>query len=390
MAEQPLFPLESLHAPRGVTHVCAAGESLPLRAQSQAVATYMNDKSAGHIGRSRQNRYLDDVRSLISQSWRVTNAEIGFAPSVADGVSMIVESLDWNNNDNICVLKDEFPSLVGPFALRFQRKQRHPEPNSVRCPELRYYNSMDLQKTVNAQTRLIAVSYVSYYDGSRVDLAFYRRVADSVGAILLVDFTQAAGYTPIDASIADFAFSACYKWLLGTTGAAIAYWNHSRMPNWSPITGGWHSLALGAVRPRWEKLSLEARKDAMCFSRGNPAHLSIYILREALEFLRQWDAAEIEQHVQTLTSALIERLKSRGIFPSTPTATERHGASVTVNCERASDIVDEMAKAGVFAWNGQERVRFSFHGYNCMKDVDRIMETFPAFWAKFNRPTSKI
>ena len=159
------------------------------------------------------------------------------------------------------------------------------------------------------------------------------------------------------------------------------------MSNWSPVTGGWHSLSLGAIRPKWESLSLEARHDAMCFSRGNPAHLSIYILREALEFLGQWDAGEIEKHVQTLTSSLIVRLESKGIYSSTPTSRDRHGVSVTINCERASESVDEMAKAGVFAWNGQGRVRFSFHGYNCIKDVDRIMEIFPPMWARFNQPT---
>ena len=48
----------------------------------------------------------------------------------------------------------------------------------------------------------------------------------------VVDFTQAAGYLPIEASVADFAFSACYKWLLGVTGVAVAYWNRTRQPGW--------------------------------------------------------------------------------------------------------------------------------------------------------------
>ena len=223
MADRPLFSLHSFHAPPGVTHVCPAGETISLRAQSKAVTKYMNDKSAGHIGRVHQTQYVDDVRTLVSQVWGVTQKEVGFAPSVADGVSMVLESLEWNEDDKFCILKDEFPSLVGPFAFKRQQKQDHPDSTSIKCPELRFYNSTDLQETVNEKTRLIAVSYISYYDGSKIDLPFYRRIADSVGAILLVDFTQAAGYTPIHASIADFAFSACYKWLLGTTGAAIAY-----------------------------------------------------------------------------------------------------------------------------------------------------------------------
>ncbi|PLB52230.1 PLP-dependent transferase [Aspergillus steynii IBT 23096] len=390
MADRPLFSLELFHRIPEITHVCAAGESLPLKGQSKALEKYMKDKSSGHIGRFHQTQYLDDVRTLVSQAWGVANHEVGFAPSVADGVSMVLESLDWRDDDNVCVHVDEFPSLVGPFAFKHQQKQKDSRGGPIKSPEVIYYKRNELQEKVNERTRLIAVSYVSYYDGTRVDLSFYRQVADSVGAILLVDFTQAAGYTPIDASVADFAFSACYKWLLGTTGAAIAYWNQSKMPNWRPITGGWHSLALGAVRPQWESHFLEARNDAMCFSRGNPAHLPIYVLRESLEYLKQWDASKIEEHVQTLTTALLERLKTKSIHSSTPTAKDQHGASVTVDCERASEIVDEMAKAGIYAWNGQGRVRFSFHGYNCIKDVDRIMEVFPTLWKKFNQTSSKI
>ncbi|KAI9929858.1 hypothetical protein ASPWEDRAFT_23592 [Aspergillus wentii DTO 134E9] len=389
MADKPLFPLASFHATPGVTHVCAAGESLPLQRHNAALAKYIKDKAAGHTGRAKQTQSLEDVRALIAQAWKVSVKEVGFAPSVADGISMVLESLDWDDGDNVCVHEDEFPSLVGPFSLRSKQYQRNPR-QERKGPEMRYYNAGNLSDMVDDKTRLIAVSYVSYFDSTRVDLSLYRQLADSVGAILIVDFTQAAGYAPIDASIADFAFSACYKWLLATTGVAIAYWNQTRRPHWKPVSGGWHSLSLGAVRPQWETTRLEIRNDAMCFSRGNPAHLAIYILREALVFLNQWDAADIERHVQTLTAALLERLQREGIPSSTPVDTARHGASVTVDCAGASEIVNEMSKAGVYAWNGQGRVRFSFHGYNCVEDVDQIMQIFPALWRASNRSKSMI
>jgi selenocysteine lyase/cysteine desulfurase len=41
---------------------------------------------------------------------------------------------------------------------------------------------------------------------------------------------------------------------------------------------------------------------------------------------------------------------------------------------RAAAIVDALYERGVYAWNGQGRVRFSFHGYNTMADVDRVVE----------------
>jgi selenocysteine lyase/cysteine desulfurase len=218
---------------------------------------------------------------------------------------------------------------------------------------------------------VIGVSYVSYLNGERFDLARLRARADEVGAILVVDFTQAAGYLPIDASVADFAFSACYKWLLGITGCAVAYWNRSRQPDWRPSTGGWHSLASGA-RPHYSD-GLTLRSDAMCFSRGNPSHPSLYVLDGALAFLAGYDARAIQKHVQALTVELHDRLSAAGLSPSTPRDPERHGASICVDGDFAQRVVSEMHRHGVYVWGDRGRIRISFHGFNQRSELDAIM-----------------
>ncbi|KAE8375834.1 pyridoxal phosphate-dependent transferase [Aspergillus bertholletiae] len=385
MADQPLFDLDSFHPTPGITHVCAAGESLPLRSQSDVLVQYMTDKAAGPKGRDNQGEQVDKARGLIATSWNVSTKEIGFVANVAEGVSILLESLDWAEGDNVCVDADEFPSLVAPFAFRAQRSQGS---SGHQTPQIRYWTAENRSTAIDNKTRLIAVSYVSYLNGARSDLSAYRALADSVGAMLVVDFTQAAGYIPIDASIADFAFSACYKWLLGTTGTAIAFWNQKRQPKWRPSTAGWHSLSLGDARPQWGTGRIDIRDDAMCFCRGNPGHLSIYILLNSLEYLRQWATGDIERHVQVLTAKLLHEFESAGIPSTTPREAQRHGASVTVDCAGASEIVDELYNNGIYAWNGRGRIRFSFHGYNSMKDVERIMEIFPALWKKWNSDRS--
>jgi selenocysteine lyase/cysteine desulfurase len=47
----------------------------------------------------------------------------------------------------------------------------------------------------------------------------------------------------------------------------------------------------------------------------------------------------------------------------------------------AEAIVDAMAQRGVLAWNGQGRIRFSFHGYNSHRDVDQAIGALSAEWA---------
>jgi cysteine desulfurase / selenocysteine lyase len=94
---------------------------------------------------------------------------------------------------------------------------------------------------------------------------------------------------------------------------------------------------------------VQLREDAMCFCRGNPAHLSIYILRRGLEYLQKREVEQIQSHVQSLTSELLLRLQDEGIKASTPSERERNGANVNVDCEGASVIVERMRKAGIYA-----------------------------------------
>ena len=364
----PLFDPADFRIPSGVSHVCAGGETAFMLSHDAALRQYAIDKSNAMPGRTAQEAQVERAREHIAALWHVSSADIGFVSNVAEGVSIVAESIDWRDGDNICIDANEYPSVVAPFAM-----QRHPK------VELRIARGREpgrLASCCDARTRLIGVSCVSYLTGERFDLAAMRKLADSVGAILVVDYTQAAGYLPIEASVADFAFSACYKWLLGMTGVGVAYWNRARQPNFAPTTAGWHSLTGDRG---WDE-TLAVRPDALRFTRGNPAHGPVYVLANALDYLRQYRMEDVQRHVQALTTALLQRLEALQIPSTTPPDPARHGASVCVASPRAQQITDALYQRGVYAWNGHKRVRFSFHGYNAMADVDRIADALQQVW----------
>ena len=365
-----LFDPADFRIPAGITHVCAGGETAFLHRHDAALARYATDKSNGIHGRHAQDAEVLRARSLLAAAWGVDRGDIGLAANVAEGMSMLVESLDWKPGDNIVVDPDEYPSLVAPVAL-----QRHPHIG------IRYARAGDaaaLGQVVDARTRMLAVSHVSYLTGERYDLAAMRRVADGVGALLVVDHTQAVGYLPIDPGLADFAFAATYKWLLGMTGTAVAYWNRERQPGWAPCTAGWHSIE-GLGRPDYAA-GLQLVPDAMRFARGNPAHGAVYVLASALDYLGGFEAEAVQAYVQSLTTALLARLAAAGILSTTPAEPARHGASVCIATPGAAALTEALVRRGVWAWNGRGRIRFSFHGYNAMSDVDRIMEALAEEW----------
>ncbi|WP_158744345.1 aminotransferase class V-fold PLP-dependent enzyme [Acidisphaera sp. L21] len=370
MTRSPLFDPAAFRIPLGVAHVCAGGEAAFLRRHAAAFEQYAVDKSNAPRGRVAQEAEVDRARHLSASLFSVTQDTIGFVSSVAEGMSMLVESLDWQDGDNVCLDPDEYPSLVAPlqFAL----------PPNV---EIRFVKMRELQslaRQLDDRTRLLAVSHVSYLNGARHDLAGLRRATDAVGAMLVVDHTQAAGYLPIEAGPADFAFAATYKWALGMTGTAIAYWNRQRHPAWRPNTAGWHSIATGD-RPDYASRPA-LRPDAMRFTRGNPSHASVYVLASALGYLAGFAPGDVQAPVQGLTTDLLARLARQGIASTTPPNPAEHGASVCIEGPQAAEVVTRLQERGVFAWNGRGRIRFSFHGYNGTADVDAIEAGLQAVW----------
>jgi selenocysteine lyase/cysteine desulfurase len=364
-----LFDPADFHLPDAIAHVCAGGETAALRRHDAALARYLRDKSAGMAGRVAQEAQVERARAGLARLWHVDPGDIGLVSNVAEGVSIVAESIDWRDGDTIAIDQHEYPSVVGPIVMR-------PAPRVV--PRVATGTDPDrFAPLVDASTRLIGVSCVSYLTGERHDLERLRTLADSVGALLVVDYTQAAGYLPIHASIADFAFSACYKWLLGITGVAAAYWNRARQSDWAPGSAGWHSLAPGS---RGYDPRPALRPDAMRFTRGNPAHGPVYALAEALDYLSGFAMEDVRAHVQDLTTALMDRFATMGIPVMTPADRTRHGASVCVASPDAQAMVDALARDGVLAWNGHGRIRFSFHGYNDMTDVERIAGAMPTVW----------
>lgn len=345
----------------GTIHVCAGGETPVLRRIAPALERYLEDKSCGPASRPRLDEEVERLCARLAAFWAVRPDEIGLVASVAEGMSVLVESLPWRPGEHAVMAADEYPSLAAPLVRKGV---------GIRLAEM--MDPEQVARIAGSGTRIIAVSAVSMLDGRRHDLEALRRVADRCGAMLVVDYTQASGWMPIAAGIADFAFSACYKWMLGLTGVAIAFWNRARQPGWAPATAGWYSILM-AGRPDWTR-PVALRADALRFTRGNPAHACVYALHAAMDLHETLPRGAVAAHVEALATGLLERLAAAGIATTTPADPARRGANVCIAHPRAAAIVEGMARRGVLAWNGRGRIRFSFHGYNDAAELDPLAD----------------
>ena len=115
MRETPLFDPRDFRFPEGMAHVRAGGETACLHRHDAAMLRYLRDKSLGMAGRVAQEEQIARARAGTARLWNTDSASIGFAGNVAEGVSIVAESLDWREGDNIVIDANEYPSVAGPF-----------------------------------------------------------------------------------------------------------------------------------------------------------------------------------------------------------------------------------------------------------------------------------
>ena len=350
-------------------HLAAGGESPFLKSHVEALTRYALDKSAGLPGRHRQLEIHNRARERAAALLGVDTDEVAFLPSTSDGVNMVAQTIDFKPGDNVVVETIEFPSDVYPWLLQ--------QASGV---EVRFVGTgFDvppgaLEAAIDARTRAVALSHVSYLTGVRHDLKSVADAAHTVGAIFIVDASHALGVVPVEARVADFVFSCCYKWQLGCTGIAVGFWNRKLQPDWAPKMAGWMSAKPLDGEGEMRRTSFTPRDDAMRMTLGNPSFPGAYVVDNGFQYILNVGVEKIEAHVLELTARLREGLDELGLEVLTPAEPARRAGNVCIARADGPRFAALLAERGVLVWEADGRVRYSVHLYNDSTDVDRAIE----------------
>jgi Aminotransferase class-V len=105
-----------------------------------------------------------------------------------------------------------------------------------------------LTAAITPATTVVAFSLVQSATGEVAPYEDIVEAARSVGALVVVDGSQAVGWLPVDATRFDVLACAAYKWLLAPRGAALCYLAPALRDRLRPIAAGWYA-ARTWVRP---------------------------------------------------------------------------------------------------------------------------------------------
>jgi selenocysteine lyase/cysteine desulfurase len=201
---------------------------------------------------------------------------------------------------------------------------------------------------------VVAFSLVQSATGEVADYAAICAAARAVNALTVVDATQACGWLPFDAGLADVVVVGAYKWLMSPRGSGFAYLNPEVRDRFRPLQAGWY--AAEDVHDSYYGPRMRLAHDARRFDLS-PAWHAWVGTAPALEVVEQLGVAAIHEHNVALANRFLAGL---GLPP---------GNSAIVNVD-APGAEERLAAAGVRAAVRAGRVRASFHVYNTSDDVD--------------------
>jgi selenocysteine lyase/cysteine desulfurase len=215
-----------------------------------------------------------------------------------------------------------------------------------------------LADRIDGDTDVVAFSLVQSSTGEVSDYAGIVAAARAHGALVVVDATQACGWLPFDAGLADAVAVGAYKWLMSPRGAAFAYLSPALRERLTPYAAGWYAGA--DVHDSYYGPPLRLAADARRFD-VSPAWFCYVGAAPALELIEELGVAAIGSHNVTLANRFLDGL---GQPPG-------RSAIVTVDAPGAEE---RLKAAGIRAAVRAGRVRASFHVYSTEDDVDRALD----------------
>ncbi len=186
-------------------------------------AAQQNELNHGRIGADaflNKRTLKTETRTLLAEFFNGEADNIALTHNTTEGVNLIVSAFNWQPGDEIITTAVEHGAILLPLFLIRQRygaviRIAKPDENPVKA----------VREQLNAKTKLIALSHVSFSTGELLPVAEIAELAHRHGIPVLVDGAQAAGAIPVDfqALGVDYYSLPGQKWLCGPEGTGALY-----------------------------------------------------------------------------------------------------------------------------------------------------------------------
>ena len=330
--------------------------------------------SAGVLGTFPYENAMPHSREAIGRFVGASGEEIAIVPNTSFGANVLALGIAWQPGDEVLLCDNEFPSNAIPWlALRdrgvgvrlLDAARRRLTPDVLRAE-------------MTARTRAVSVSWVSYADGYRHDLAGLAEIAHAGGALFVVDAIQGLGAFPLDVHAAqiDALYAGAAKWLLGLQGVGFLYVRAGLIDRLRLAAPGWRSVAdIWDFHNYDQPLSPHASR----FEGGTPSFLGTLSMTSSIALIERAGTPAIAAHVLALTDRLVDGLRSVGARIASQRGEGISSGIVTFSMPGAQSVAlgRLLQREGIVTTWRPTGIRVAPHGYNTSAEIDRLLELLP-------------
>jgi cysteine desulfurase / selenocysteine lyase len=328
---------------------------------------------ASQFGSLHYDKWMDSYAGLRKATSRLINAspeEIAIVKNTSEGISTVAMGLDWKAGDRVVAFKEEFPSNYYPW-LRLEKR-------GVTLTWLSIYDPIEKIAAAIPGARLLAISFVNYLSGYRVDLEAIGKLCHEHGCFYFVDAIQGMGVFPIDVETAHIDALAAdgHKWMLGPEGNGVLYVRRKWLDAIEPVEFGRTNPANYAD---YSSRDMTLRADAGRYECGTLNTVGCFGQRASVEFLLEVGIERVRESVMARAGQLEQGLRAKG-YDVMVERTEATGSGI-VSFRHATIeskmMVAEMKRNKISAAPRQGWVRVSPHFYIGSEDIEQVLRVLP-------------
>jgi len=318
------------------------------------------------------------IRARAARLFGCDERNVAVTNGAGQGINAVARGIEWHAGDRVVLPELEFPSNLYPW-LWLRRRGVEVIEVPPDDEETGAVSPQRLAEHVTPGTRVVAFSHVNYTHGGLCDPAPIVDAARAVGAVTVLDASQAAGVQPFafaDSGV-DVYVSAGYKFLLGPYGTGIALFTDRMIEAlgvsdlvWWSVEGSenFNALPRGDIHLRPGAGRFDAHETA--------SFLNLAAWTVSLDLVLEAGPETVRAHARRLCDRLLSGLPE-GFSAGSPLEESRRSHFLTVRGttpEVTAVAHHRLAEARVQVSLRGDRLRVSPHLFNSEEDIDRMLD----------------
>ncbi len=316
--------------------------------------------------------------------------EVIFTKNISEGLNLVANTLAWargplgvGEGDEVVITEMEHHSNIVPWQLACERSGATLKWFGI-TDEGRLDLS-DLDRVITERTKVVSFVLVSNILGTVNPAAEIIRRAREVGALVVVDASQAAPHLPLDVQAlgADLVAFTGHK-MLGPTGIGMLWGRKELLDELPPFLGGGEMIEM--VTMASSTYAAVPHK----FEAGTPPIAQAVGLGAAVDYLTAIGMDQVAAHEHAITSYALERLQAvDGLRVFGPTSADKRGAAISfalgdLHPHDVGQVLDDLgiavrvghhcARPVCLRFGVPATTRASFYLYSTPGEVDALVD----------------